>query len=1044
MSLARISVNNPVTVNTIMFTIIVLGLYCLWRLPQEFMPDVSLNMALLVTVYPGTSPEDVEKLITIPLEDEIKDVKNIDFIMSNSSEGQSTVFIRFEEMSDDEFNIVLQNLRSAVDGVDDLPEDAEEPEILEIETAEMTPTIQATITGDLSPEALIELGNEFKDRLLEIDHIGKLEVTGVRDREIWVKVDPDRMYGHGLSIEQIAHALKATNFNMPGGRLEVGDSEFLIRSVGEYESVSAIRDVIVRSDPGGTHTTIRRIATVEDTHERPRDLSFFNRKPGVTFNISKKKEGHTIAMVDQIKEIARTFEKNRLPEGARVLITNDSSIQIRDAIGKLTTNALMGTVFVVVLLCLFVGWRNALFAGIGVPVSLMCTFVFIDITGGSLNTSSLFGLMMVIGIIVDDAIVIIENCYRYLNMGLSPREAAVAGTEEVMSPVFAACLTTIAAFSPLMLMPDIIGKFLRVVPVVVCLALVASLLEAFCILPSHIADWSRPERLNRKRESIIGRAKTIYTGHLVFALKRRYVFVGAVAALFAGCIGLLGFGIIQKDMFKMEEISQFYINVHMPEGTSIEKTLDTLRDVENTVLSAVKPEELSAYVTNAGMMITQDEWVMSTSVGHVMVDLVESDKRERSIDDIIRTCRSRLDSVAGPLSVGFRKIRGGPPISPDVEVKVVGKYLPEIRQAAEAVRGRLENIPGVYDIKDDLDFGKKELKIYIDEDKAALYGLDFSRIANSIRNAYDGKVATVFREGDEEIDIVVKFDPAFVKEIEDIENIKIPTPRGDFVPFRNLGSLKLEPGFTKIRHFKRERAVTVSAYVDEKVNNIVTVNQLLKKQAGRIMKAFPQCRLRFEGAFREMREAFSSLWQLFVFGLFFIYIILGAQFKSYAQPFIILLTIPFAFIGAVAALIFSNSPFSIIVLYGFVGLAGIAVNDAIVMISFINNARARGAGRWRSIIEAGRLRLRPIILTSVTTMFGVMPMALGLGGKSEIWAPMANTLFWGLGFATFLTLFILPGVYTVIVDDLPFFWRQLKQLPGRSAAESGSAGQRSV
>ncbi len=1025
MNLARLSVKNPVTVNTVMVTVIVLGLVSLSRLPREYLPDLTFNMALIITVYPGTSPEDVEKLITIQIEDEIKDIDNIDFIMSKSSEGQSSIFIRFEDMPEDRFKMILQDLRAAVNRVrPELPDEAEDPTIMDIETGEWLPALQVTITGDIEEKKFKEYADEFKDRLLEIDHIGKLEMTGIREREIWVKVDPDLLYSYNLTIDQVAHALNATNFNMPGGTLDVGSSEYLIRTMGEYESPAAMKNVIVRSAPDGTHTKIGQIAVVEDTFERARTRSFFNRKPGVSFNISKKKKGSTIAIVDAIKEIAREYETNRLPPGCKVLITNDSSVQIRDMIRKLGTNAIMGTVFVVILLCIFIGWRNSLFAAVGIPVSLMCTFVFIDITNGSLNSSSLFALMIVVGIIVDDAIVIIENCYRYMHMGYSPKEAAIKGTTEVMSPVFAACLTTIAAFLPLMLMPDIIGKFLRVVPIVVCLALAASLLEAFLILPSHIADWSRKKqaggasKFSDLRERIVVMLRKKYIKQLNFVLKKRYYFVSGVAGIFLACISLIVFRVIDVDMYTMEEISQFYINVRMPEGTNLETTNNVLTEIERRLIGELPSEEVDSYVTNAGLIFTEDEWIFTTAVGHIMIDLVEKNERERTTDEIIRQCRSILQDIPGPSNADFFRIRTGPPISPDVEVKVVGKYLENNKRAAEEIKEAAELIPGVYDIKDDLNFGKKDLKIYIDENKAALYGLDLLHVASSIRYAYEGKLATVYREGDEEIDVIVKFDPDKVKNIEDIENIKIMSPRGKLIPFRNIGTLRLEPGYTKIRHYKRERAVTITAAVDEKLNSKVNVNRELKKTAADIIKKYPGCRLRFEGAFREMQEAFSSLWRLFLLGVFLIYIILGAQFKSYAQPLIIILTVPFAFIGAIIALIITNNPFSIVVLYGFVGLAGIAVNDAIVMLSFINSARRRGAGRWRSIVEAGTLRLRPIILTSVTTMFGVFPMAVGLGGKSKIWAPMANTIFWGLGFATFLTLFILPVIYTIIVDDL--------------------------
>jgi multidrug efflux pump subunit AcrB len=877
--------------------------------------------------------------------------------------------------------------------------------------------LQVTIAGDLPEKRFKQLADKLTDRLLEIHNIAKVEVTGTREREIWINIDPDKLYGYGFSIEQVAAALGATNLNLPGGTLKVAHSEYLVRTIGEYDRPQDIGNVIVRADPSGRHVKIGHIAQVEDTFEEARTASFFNGRPGVTLNISKKKKGNTIKIVEKIKEAAGRFEADQLPPGCEILCSNDSSIQIKDAIGKLSINALMGMSFVVVLLCLFIGWRNAMFAAIGIPVSLMCTFIFMQMVGGSLNTSSLFGLMMVVGIIVDDAIVIIENCYRYIQKGMKPGEAAVLGTTEVLGPVFSACLTTIAAFLPLMLLPDIMGKFLRVVPIVVCLSLTASLLEAFFILPAHIGEWSSASDRSPARRRLITILRRRYTRLLTFVLKRRYAFVGGVLSVFVSSVALIVVGIIDVDLFTMEEISQFYVNVRMPEGSNLESTNNVLSEIEER-LARLPENEVDSLVRNAGLLITQEEWIFNTAVGHVMVDIVEKNKRGRSIDEIMKDCRKKLSDIPGPLSIEFRKLRAGPPRPRDVEVKVQGKYLSELKGISEEIKERLAQIPGVYGTQNDLNFGKKDIKIYVDEDRAALYGLDNYRIASSIRNAYEGRVATVFREGDEEIDVIVKYDPEAVKTIQDIEQLKIATSQGELIPLYNVARIRIEPGYTKIRHFKLDRTATVSADVDAEVNSAVKVNQILQKEARKIIKKYAGYHLRFEGMFMKIKEQFAAMGQLFLMGIFLIYVILGAQFKSYMQPFIILFAIPFTFIGAIAALVITGQPFSLVVIYGFIGLAGIAVNDAIVMLSFINNSRKRGQGRWRSIVEAGRLRLRPIILTSLTTMFGVFPMAVGLGGKSEIWAPMANTIFWGLCAATILTLFIIPCVFTIIIDDL--------------------------
>jgi multidrug efflux pump subunit AcrB len=571
MNLAKLSVNNPVAVNILMAAIILIGAITLIRLPREFMPNINFNMALILTLYPGVSPEEVEKLITIKIEDAVADVDKIDFISSNSTEGQSTVFVRFEEMSDTDFKFILQDMRSAVDNIDDLPEEVEDPIVFEMATGEMVPVVFVTLSGDLPERELKNIADDMKDRFLEIHNIAKVEVEGVREREIWIEVDPERMYSYKFSLGQVVNALQATNINVPAGTVDITNSEYIVRTMGEYGKPDDLSRVIVQSDPSGHHVTIGSIAYIKDTFEKPRTFSFLNSKPGITLNLSKKSDGNTIAIVDEVKQIVTEFQ-NKLPPHCDIALTNDSSIQIKDALGKLSLNACLGIIMVVTLLYLFLGGRNALFAGLGLPLALLCTFIFMQVVGESLNTSSLFALMMVVGIIVDDAIVIIENSYRYMQQGMSPKDAAVRGTMEVAAPVFSACLTTIAAFLPLMLLPDIMGKFLRVVPIVVSLSLTASLGEAFLILPAHIAEWSSTTPPSTRRQRFINRLRRIYARYLIRVLRKRYWFSGGIMALVLVSIMLLIGGVIDKELFITEEVSQFYINVTMPAGTNIYAT----------------------------------------------------------------------------------------------------------------------------------------------------------------------------------------------------------------------------------------------------------------------------------------------------------------------------------------------------------------------------------------------------------------------------------------------------------------------------------------
>ena len=1022
MNIAKISVNNPVAANIMMVAIALLGIIALVRLPREFLPDIAFHMAVIITTQQGVSAEEIEKLITIKIEDAVEDIDKKDFIISKSAEGLSTVFMTFEDMSDDKFRFILQDVRSEVDSVDDLPEDADDPRIIEMATQELVPVAFVTLSGNIEERKLKEIADDLKDRFIEIHNIAKVDMEGTREREIWIEVDPVRMYSYGFSLGQIVNAISATNINIPAGTIENARSEYVLRTIGEYEKPGDLSNVIIRSDPSGHHVKVGTIAKIKDTFEKPTTFSYLNQKQGITINISKKKQGNTIALVGEIKEIVKEFKRD-LPPTCDIVLTNDSSIVIRDALGKLSTNALLGMLMVICLLFLFLGARNALFAALGLPVSLLGTFILMQSIGQSLNTSSLFALMMVIGIIVDDAIVIIENSYRYIQQGMNPKDAAIIGTMEVAAPVFSACLTTIAAFLPLMLLPGVMGKFLRVVPIVVCLTLAASLAEAFVILPAHISEWSSTKKASERRNRFISWLRKGYSKHLGMVLRRRFLFTGCALSLVLGAIILISSEAIDKELFLTEEMAQFYVDVKMPAGTNIYTTNDALLELERRIM---KPpiKEIAAMVTSPGKRITEGEWIIAKSGGQIMIEVVEKKYRNRSIKEIIKEVRKRCEGVTGVESIDFKQFRGGPPTPRDIELKVQGKYFDTLEEIVARIEDELAKTKGVFDISNDFNKGKNDVKIYINEDKAALYGLDVYQISMAIRNAFEGAVATVFREGDDEIDVVVKYEGKAVQGIEDVENLKIATNSGDLIPFSNVASIKIEPGYDAIRRYKQERVITVTASVDRKLNSLEKVDKSLRKEIDEILVEFPGYKVRFESIFEEFQKYMIMLIQLFILGVFLIYFILGTQFKSYIQPIIILFAIPFAFLGAIVGVLLTGlftatKPiFSLIVLYGIIGLAGIAVNDAIVMVTFINNARAKGVRRWKSIIQSGRLRLRAIILTSVTTMFGVFPMVIGLGGKSEIWAPMASTIFFGLGCATLLTLFIIPCLYSIIIDDI--------------------------
>ena len=1028
MHIAKFSVKNPVLVNLIIITVFVMGTVSLIDLPRQLMPNVDFHWVFVITTYNGVSPDEIEKLITVPLEEAIDSIDKIKMVTSTSSEGLSQISVQFETIGNDEFDKLYQNLKSEIDQIDDLPDDIDGPHYVDFGSDDLVPMLTMLISGSLSEREMKKIAEELQSDVLSLSHIARAELGGVRDREIWVEVDPERLNSYNLSLSQVVNSIAMKNLNIPGGTLTVGRSEYILRTVGEVDRVEDLKNVIVRMSANEGQVRVRDVATVSDTLEEAGNLSRLDGQSAITMTIAKNPEGNVIDLVKEIRDIAERKQKN-LPAGVNIRFSNDMAIPVAAVLDILESNAIIGLIMVLIVLWLFIGWRNAMFAAIGIPVTFLLTFIFLNLKGESLNGTSLFGLVLVLGIIVDDAIIVIENCFRYIQKGYSPYKAAIIGTKEITIPVLAATGTTIAAFLPLMLVPGIIGEFFKVMPIVVALALVASLFEAFFVLPSHIAEWSsRKNRTVHKRNKVFLKIRSKYLKILKYLLRKRYFAIGVVTVLFLFSIFLV-VAFIGVDMFAGDEVPLFYVRVMLPEGTKLEETDRIMRQLEAEAMT-LPDADVKSVVTNTGVMQTDSDWYLKPNVGQLTIELVEAEYRDRRVESYIEELRTKTEDIPGIKSIEFSGVNTGPPTGPPVEIRIRGENFDELRIIADKVKASLSRIEGVFDIRDNFDFGKKELKIKVNEERAALYGLDIFQIASTVRTAFDGSVASNFRDLDEEIEVIVKYKSNSRNSIDDLKNLKIKTPLNKLVALRDIADFSIEPGYTAIQRTDGERTITVTADVDASIANTNAVNNRIMEEYEDIAARHPGYSLTFGGEFAEFAETMEGLWKLFILGVFLIYIILGGQFGSFIQPLIILYTIPFAFIGAIAGLLIINSPFTIATMYGIVALSGIVVNDALVLISFINNARKAGYSKWRSIIMAGSVRFRPIVLTSVTTIFGLLPMALGLGGRSDTWGPLAVTIVGGLFFSTIFTLFIIPCLFAG-VDDIKLFFgvKLLKPIP---------------
>jgi len=1018
--ISEFSVRQPVLVNLLVILLLVAAFVTYSYLTKEKFPDVSLDEVWIYTSYPGVSPEEIERLITIPIEDEVAGIDGIDDITSVSSEGYSQIKIDFESGIED-FPRKIQEVQNRVNRVEDLPEDAETPEVEEEEWT--TIAVVASLSGQIPENTLKRLSDDLEDDLLDIPGVDAVTAIGRRDREIWVEVDPGRLESYELSLADVILSLRNKNLDIPAGTLGSGREEFLVRTMGEAETLEQIERVIIRSTNEGGHVYVRDVAKVSDTFEEATTEGRLNGEKTISLMVMKSKTGDTVRIVEAVKAIERDYENGRLPDGATLTLTNDASVDIASNLNALYGNGAVGLVLVLIVLCVFVGLRPAVLTAAGLPVAYSIAILLMQYFGITINMLSLFGLILVLGIVVDDAIIICENSCRHIEEGRSPPEAAVVGTREVTWPVIAAVSTTAAAFMPLLLMTGTLGKFFAIIPQVVTFALVASLVEALFILPSHIADFARPIRARRSGNTTDGwlqRLTRVYLRLLNFTLDRRYLCVSAVIALAVGCIAF-AYLFMPFVLFPARDVEEFGVTIKMPVGTKLEETSRVVAQLERAALE-LPEEEVYAVMGRVGTgQLADYDFRTGSHIGQVVLDLTDRFGRQRSGLEIVSEYRQAIAEIPGPAEVNFLEWREGPPVEPAVEIHLRGDEFEVLRAIADDIRAYLAGIEGTRDITDDFEPGKREARIIVDEEKAHLMGLDMATIGSTIRYAVDGGIASSIHDRGEEIDLRVILREESRRDLEDIEEMRFRNREGALVPFQNFARIERKPGYTNINRRDRKRSITVSANVDENLITSVEINRLLRDRYKDLGKSYPGYAMRFSGEYEETQEQVIALAKAFGVAVLLIYVILGSLFRSFAMPLVVMLAVPFSFIGVVVGFFVMGEPLGLMAIIGIIGLAGIVVNDSLILVDFINNGREAGLPRRDATLRACRLRLRPVILTSVTTIFGLLPLAMGLFGLSPFLTPIAVAIVWGLTFATFLTLLLVPGLYA-IVDDIAGRW----------------------
>ena len=1030
MPLIRFAINNPLLTNLLLAIVVVLGVLSWRAMPQEMFPVVELDSVSIDVVFEGASPEEVESQVTITVEEEFDGMAEIDVMTSTSSEGLSTTLIKLKPGTDvDQY---MRDAQTALDQIIDLPEEAEEPELVRLKTR--FPVISMTLYGDVARGYLFDQADTIKQRMLQIPGVATVGVAGDRDWEIWVEVDPYRLAARAVSLGEVLAAVRGNLRDLPGGSLKAREGDILLRGRGVAPDPEQIAGIVVRSNASGGQLRLGEVAHIEQRLEEALTLGRFNGRPSVNLTVTKTADASTVDVSDAVRAFAAGLE-NELPPSIRVGLFSDLSVYVKNRLNTVKSSGLVGLVLVLLSLYLFLNFRVALITALGIPVSFLVAVAAIHYLGYTINMVSLFAFLIALGLIVDDAIIVTENIYRHMEMGKPAAEAASVGSREVLWPVIASTATTVAAVLPMFAIHGIMGAFIAVIPVVVSAALLGSLWEAFGVLPSHATELLRVDTSRRRNRRIDWRALLEhYTGLLRWSLHNRYF-----VALFA--IGILALTLVLAAtripflLFGHVDVGQFFVNAEAPQTYSLEDTAKLAAQMEAVVFATLGDDELDTLLTNVGVtFIDFNRFQTGSHYIQLIIDLKKSKprgfierfvtplvnltfrwegSRERRTEDIINELRGKFSGISGIRRVSIQRPQGGP-AGADLEVGVSGPDVNVLREQAGRIMAYLERLPGVHDVRQNLEPGKLEYQ-YSLNDRGRELGLTQNDLADAVRTGFLGVEAVYVTFGDERIPVRVIY-PEVIRRNSDLENLPITLDDGRLVYLGDVGDVVAGRGMNTISRRDTRRLGLVTAEVDDRVTTPLEVAGHVRAEFAGLEQQLPGYTLLFLGEKKEAAESFEGMRHALLIAGAFIFFILAALFRSLIDPLVVMFAIPFGFIGVVFGHLLFGYNLQFLSMIGFLALTGIVVNDSLILINFAERMRREGMDRVEAMIEAGRVRARPILLTSITTFLGISPLIFFATGQTAFLSPMAVSLGFGLLFATAIILVAIPCFYLIAND----------------------------
>lgn len=992
--------------------IMLLGISSLMTVKRDAFPSVEFGELLITTTYPGASAEDVELAVTNELEKEIKEVTGIKRFMSWSMENVSTIHIVIDPDVNDESK-VIREIRDAVSRVTNLPtEVTESPLVTELSTSSF-PMVEIGLTGSLPYTQLREIAGNFEKKLENVDGVAKVDRYGYLARQVQIEIDPHKLSKTEVSLSEVVGAIALRNIRASGGSLESYTSEKNIVTLAQFKHPGEVGDVIVRTTFDGPAVKVSDLAVVQDAFEDEKVLSRINGKKAISFVAFKKENADMIRTVNAIRSMV-SHERQFLPEGVKLTVSNDESKYVKGRLGIVASNGLMGLALVVVVLAIFLNMRVAFWVALGIPVALLGTIFMLPIFDTHLDSITMTAMVLVLGIIVDDAIIIAESIYQHHEKGASPVAAAVAGLKDVFKPVVTTILTTFVVFVPMFFMPGMLGKFVYVIPLVVTLSLIISLLESTLALPAHIAASIQKNNHSGHRQRYFDNLRRSYAGLLIRLARYRYALLVLFLSLLAGS---LFFAAKYMDfvLFPSSTAERFRVLIELPSGSSLQATSDRTREVE-AVVSSLGKDELESFVTRVGTFgdIGSSERENNAAI---FVNLTPYADRRRTADEIVESLRQQTDGIQGVDRIYYQIDSGGPPVGRPITIRVVGDDDTQRTRLADEIVAYLKSFQGAKDIERDDKAGKSQVEIKLDYDKLARVGISVSDVARNVRIAYDGEVVTSVRYAGEDVEFRVIFSEKVRREPDSLGHLLLPNHNGNFTALNKVAHFVPVPGPASFTHYKGDRAVTISGDVDKTLTTPLKVSKSVLERFN-VDRDYPGLSLKIGGEAEESQQSIKQLMAIMGVAIIGIYLLLTLLFNSIWQPLMVLMAVPFGLVGVIAGFSLHGEALGFLGMIGVIGLTGVVVNDSLVLVSHINDLRKRepALSMIDVVAHGASHRLRAVLLTTVSTVVGLLPLAYGIGGADPYMGPMALALGWGLLFATPLTLILLPCLYLIGMD----------------------------